>query len=82
MHEEWRLLYRHLIGNATVEVMAAASFDGVGVIARWTSHLNPDGTVFWEVEAVDTEGDDGMQRVTDFSEGEPVPPTPPVYLVS
>ena len=83
MHEQWKLLYRHLVGNAVVEVMAAACFDGIGVIARWTLHWNPEGTaVYWEVKAMDTEGDGSMQTVTDLSEEESVPQIPPIYLIS
>lgn len=70
---EWRTLSRITHGNQLTELLAATCDDGIGVIARWTRR--EDGG--WDVEAMDTEGTKGMERVTDFSEGECVPPEPP-----
>lgn len=52
------------------ELMAAHDCDGVGIIARWGRE---DGG--WRVWAVDTEKG---EPVTEFREGEPVPPEPPI----
>tara|TARA_R110002050_G_scaffold191532_4_gene326319 strand:- start:459 stop:698 length:240 start_codon:yes stop_codon:yes gene_type:complete len=58
------------------EVMAAACDDGIGIIARWMRRED-DG---WNVDAMDTESDQGMRRVTDFGDEEPVPHAPPESL--
>jgi hypothetical protein len=79
----WKLLYRVTFKNLIIsEVMAAACLDGAGVIARWTRRLNPDGTVSWKVEEMNTESGEGMRLITDFDDEERVPATPPAYLFS
>lgn len=69
----WHILSTIHHGFQLTELLAAACDDGIGIIARWT--LREDGK--WDVEAMDTESTDGMQPVTEFSEEEPVPATPP-----
>lgn len=62
-------------GTQLSELMAASCEEGIGIIATW--ELQSDGS--WKVEAMDTEGQE-MREVTDFHEGEPVPPTPPTVF--
>jgi hypothetical protein len=69
----WHHLSSLREGDQLTELLASTSEDGIGIIARWMRR--DDGT--WAVTAMDTEGKGGMKRVTDFHEGEPVPPTPP-----
>lgn len=66
----WTILRRESSARGTSYVMAAAQFDGIGVIAEWTL---VDG--FWQVRAIDTES---AAPVTDFHAGEPVAPSPPI----
>lgn len=68
----WHVLSTIRVGKELREMLAASCVDGIGVMARWMRR--DDGT--WEVKAVDTESDD-MKPVTDFHEGESVPPEPP-----
>ena len=56
------------------EFFAASQCDGIGILAKWI--LQKDGS--WKVYAIDTEGADGFEEVTEFGEEEPVPPTPPI----
>lgn len=72
----WHRLSSINLGPKIVELLAATSDDGIGVIARWK--LREDGG--WDVTAMDTESDEGMKPVTDFHEGECVPPTPPITV--
>jgi hypothetical protein len=58
-------------GDYYVEIMAAACFDGIGVIASWRLDMNGK----WKVWAVDTEQ---SYPIEVFDEGECVPPSPPV----
>jgi hypothetical protein len=69
----WHTLSSIYHGTRLTELLAAACDDGIGIIARWTRR--EDGA--WDVEAMDTEGTDGMKPVTEFDEGESVPPEPP-----
>ncbi len=78
-NDSWHLLSSVIqdnrpAGDNLVELLAATCADGIGVIARWTRREGGG----WDVEAMDTEGEEGMQPVTDFHEGEPVPATPPL----
>lgn len=75
MSETWYRLTSIHRGADLVELLAACCVDGIGVIARW--ERREDGG--WDVSAMDTEGE-GMKPVTDFHEGESVPPTPPAFL--
>lgn len=74
-HLRWHRLVSLRCGGELIELLAATCVDGIGVIARWT--YRPGGG--WDVEAMDTEGG-GMEPVTDFHEGEPVPPEPPTVF--
>lgn len=76
-HLVWHRLNMLCVGDQVTELMAASEDDGIGFIARWIRQ--EDGT--WSVWAIDTESDQGMQRVTDFHEGEPIPPEPPPALL-
>lgn len=60
----------------TIELLAATCVDGIGCIARWVRREEGG----WDVSAMDTEGGAGMQPVTDWHEGEPVPPEPPTFF--
>lgn len=73
----WVLLSAIHGGGALIDLLAAMSDDGIGVMARW--QLDPkDGG--WEVFVVDTE--EGVWRQLDsFPEGEIVPRHPPVRWV-
>lgn len=71
--EEWHMLDSIRLGTKLTELLAATSVDGIGVIARWT--LRDDGK--WDVSAMDTEGDHGMQPVTEFGDEEAIPAEPP-----
>lgn len=70
----WHLLNSTITGGKIVECMAAASDDGIGVIACWK--MREDGT--YQVRALDTEGgwDDNP---CDESDGEVsgIPNSPP-----
>lgn len=69
----WKRLSHLSTDGKVTEIMAATSDDGIGILAEWI--LNPDGT--WTVFAMDTEGGP-WEEITDFGEGECVPPQPPV----
>lgn len=71
----WHVLSSIRRGRELVELLAATSADGIGIMARWMRR--EDGG--WVVSAVDTESEE-MKPVTDFHEGESVPQTPPARL--
>lgn len=73
VNREWKFLSSLRRGNQLTELLAASCEDGIGIIARWT--IREDGG--WDVTAMDTEGDGGMEPVTDFGEEECIPATPP-----
>ncbi len=68
----WHRLFEMTRCGVVVELMAAACDDGIGVIASWTKLESGE----WQVRAMDTEGG-GWEAITDFHEGESVPPEPP-----
>jgi hypothetical protein len=73
----WHRLAEIKHGDETVELMAASSEEGIGVIARWV--LRPDKT--WYVQAIDTEG--GKWQPVDkyeVDEGDCVPLIPPTVF--
>jgi hypothetical protein len=65
-----------LDGQGTSELMAAACFDGIGVIVRWTWNGNK-----WLVEAIDTENRE-MEEIIEDVEGDVIPLEPPTYLIT
>lgn len=76
-HLRWHRLNSITCDGKLIELLAATCEDGIGIIARWTRHERGEGG--WDVEAMDTESCD-MEFVTDFHEGEPVPPEPPTVF--
>lgn len=68
----WHRLSAIHAGDILIELLAATSEDGIGVIARW--RMRPDGT--WQVAAMDTEGG-RWEYIHEFREGEVIPARPP-----
>ena len=68
----WKFLSGMTDQHGPLDVNAAASFDGINVMARWLRRGRG-----WTVQCYDDES--GERRIiTDFHDGEPVPAVPPL----
>lgn len=72
----WHMLSNIKDDMGIIELVAATTVDGIGVIARWCRQEDRG----WRVSAIDSESTRGMQEITNFGEGECVPLEPPTVF--
>ena len=72
----WHRLSSWTRGDELIELLAATCIDGIGCIARWEK---ADG-IGWNVSAMDTESESGMQAINYFDEDECIPSEPPTIF--
>ncbi len=87
LQHPWKALSGEIISTlGDVEVTAAAVFDGIHVLATWKREVvrgddGKPGLSAWTVSVYNDEAGE-RETVTDFHEGECVPPTPPYAFVN